>query len=157
MYTMRIISGGQTGADQAGLYAARDCGHETGGWAPKGFRTLGGDDHTLGTEFGLLEHKEYGYQFRTAENVKSSDATLRLAFNFSSRGEQCTKKAITKHNKRWLDVDLANPINPHVVAKWMAQFECVNIAGNGDGKVNGEVFNKVYEYLTKVFKEMQEL
>ena len=28
----RVISGGQTGADQAGLRAARACGIPTGGW-----------------------------------------------------------------------------------------------------------------------------
>jgi hypothetical protein len=29
----KIVSGGQTGADQAGLKAARAAGIETGGWA----------------------------------------------------------------------------------------------------------------------------
>jgi hypothetical protein len=32
----RLISGGQTGADQGGLRAARAAGIETGGWAPLG-------------------------------------------------------------------------------------------------------------------------
>ncbi|HJT77421.1 MAG TPA: putative molybdenum carrier protein, partial [Gemmataceae bacterium] len=36
----RVISGGQTGADQAGLAAAKACGIPTGGWMPKGFLTV---------------------------------------------------------------------------------------------------------------------
>ncbi len=32
----RILTGGQTGADQAALRAARAAGIATGGWAPKG-------------------------------------------------------------------------------------------------------------------------
>jgi Circularly permutated YpsA SLOG family len=36
---MKIISGGQTGADQAGWRAAKACGLETGGWMPKGWKT----------------------------------------------------------------------------------------------------------------------
>jgi hypothetical protein len=35
----RVISGGQTGADQAGWRAARAAGIPTGGFMPKGFLT----------------------------------------------------------------------------------------------------------------------
>jgi hypothetical protein len=35
----RVISGGQTGADQAGWRAARAYGIPTGGWMPLGFLT----------------------------------------------------------------------------------------------------------------------
>jgi hypothetical protein len=34
-----IISGGQTGADQGGLFAAEILKIKTGGYAPKGYRT----------------------------------------------------------------------------------------------------------------------
>jgi hypothetical protein len=36
---VRIISGGQTGVDQAALRAARACGLETGGWVRLGWAT----------------------------------------------------------------------------------------------------------------------
>jgi hypothetical protein len=35
----RVISGGQTGVDQAALRAAQACGLETGGYAPLGWET----------------------------------------------------------------------------------------------------------------------
>jgi hypothetical protein len=37
----KVISGGQTGADQAGRRAARAAGIPTGGWAPLGWKTEG--------------------------------------------------------------------------------------------------------------------
>jgi len=37
-----VVSGGQTGVDQAALRAARASGIATGGWAPKGWATEAG-------------------------------------------------------------------------------------------------------------------
>ena len=36
---LKIVSGGQTGADRGGLLAAMDLGLDWGGWAPKGWRS----------------------------------------------------------------------------------------------------------------------
>jgi prophage tail gpP-like protein len=81
----KIISGGQTGADQAALKAARALGLLTGGTAPKGFLTSAGRNVSLGTEFGL---KEMVGDFRggggisrmfierSKKNVDDADATL---------------------------------------------------------------------------------
>lgn len=56
MPTLRkVISGGQTGADRAGLEAAAILGIETGGWAPTGFATAKGKDPSLSTKFHLKE------------------------------------------------------------------------------------------------------
>lgn len=154
---MKIISGGQTGADQAGLFAARDVGFETGGVAPKGYRTLAGFEPKLLKSFNLYEHSLDGYQHRTAENVNMSDATLRLAFNFQSPGEKCTFNAIKRFDKPHFDIPLDNRPNPYVIAMWIINnnIQVLNIAGNGDGKENGEVFNLVRAYLVSVFKEIK--
>ena len=53
----RVISGGQTGADQTGLHAARACGIPTGGWAPRGWLTEAGPAPWL-EEWGLVECPE---------------------------------------------------------------------------------------------------
>ena len=52
----KIISGGQTGADRAGLEVAKRLGYETGGTVPRGYKTSTGPDPTL-KEFGVVEHK----------------------------------------------------------------------------------------------------
>jgi len=52
MILKKIISGGQTGADQAGLDAAIEYGLPHGGWIPKGRLTESG---TLPERYKLTE------------------------------------------------------------------------------------------------------
>jgi len=80
---LKIISGGQTGADQAGLRAAQYLHFETGGWAPPGFMTSCGPQPKLKQEFGLKEISENGcknvaalYVRRSMMNVDYADATI---------------------------------------------------------------------------------
>src|SRR2546421_8187290 len=75
---MKIISGGQTGADRAALDAAIERGMEWGGWCPKG-----GWAEDLLTEPGLLakyprlkETPQSNPLQRTEWNVRDSDAAL---------------------------------------------------------------------------------
>ena len=70
----RVITGGQTGADQGALRAARDLGVQTGGWAPAEWRTETGPAPWL-ADFDLTEHGE-GYAGRTTANVEEADVVL---------------------------------------------------------------------------------
>jgi predicted Rossmann-fold nucleotide-binding protein len=72
---VRVVSGGQTGVDQAALRAARAAGFETGGFAPQGWATEAGPAPWL-AEYGLVECRVGGYPARTFENVRVADATL---------------------------------------------------------------------------------
>ena len=74
----KVISGGQTGSDQAGLIAAARFGIATGGWMPRGFETADGPNPRLAERFGLREHTG-GYVERTSTNVRDSDGTIRIA------------------------------------------------------------------------------
>jgi Circularly permutated YpsA SLOG family len=51
----RVISGGQTGADQAGWRAARASGIVTGGWMSEGFLTKDGPRPDFEEMFGAVE------------------------------------------------------------------------------------------------------
>ena len=68
----RIISGGQTGADQAGLAVAKRLGIPTAGFIPKGFLTEAGPRPDLAAEYGLTT----AYQQRTERNVRLADGTV---------------------------------------------------------------------------------
>lgn len=146
----KIISGGQTGADEAGLYVGKRFGLPTGGTIPKGFRTLMGPREELGVLYGLIEHESDNYVPRTYQNVRDSDGTVRLAGNFESRGEVCTLKAITRYGKPHFDVDLADPCCTADFVKWLedAKIETLNVAGNAEQTFKG-AFDRSVAYLTE--------
>jgi hypothetical protein len=134
---MKIISGGQIGADIAGLQIAKQLGFETGGWMPKGFKTIDGFHPEYADLYGMLETSDGGYPVRTCLNVEAADVTLRFGHNFQTYGERCTAKYIHKYMKPHLDVYI-NPIDIHYwptpiyVAGWLFVYkpEIINIAGN---------------------------
>lgn len=99
----KIISGGQTGADQGGLLAAHEMGVLTGGTAPKGFATSKGSNPLLAA-FGLKP--EGTLQFRTKQNIVNSDATVLLAVDMKSPGTVMTVRLCTELKKPVLSLDM---------------------------------------------------
>jgi hypothetical protein len=154
MILKKIISGGQIGADQAGLRAAKVFGFETGGYAPKGYRTLSGPNPELGLNYGLIALESPEYPVRTQANVEAADGTLRLAFDFGTPGEKATFRAIKELGKPWFDVHLSldppRPV-PSTVASWILgmNIQTLNIAGNADERTYVAAFG----YLCRVFME----
>ena len=71
----KIISGGQTGVDRAGLALAVDYGLPHGGWCPAGRRA---EDGCIPEEFDLQETESRSYRDRTERNVETADITLIL-------------------------------------------------------------------------------
>lgn len=72
----RVISGGQSGVDEAALTVALRLGIKTGGWCPAGRRNERG---LIAEEFGLQETPSRDPSQRTEWNVRDSDATLILS------------------------------------------------------------------------------
>jgi hypothetical protein len=72
----RIVSGGQTGADQAGWRAAKAAGIPTGGWMPLGFLTEDGPRPEFAGLYGAEECPTADYPARTRRNVIDSSATI---------------------------------------------------------------------------------
>lgn len=72
----KIISGGQTGGDMGGLLAGKLLAIETGGTAPKGWKTENRSNPDLGSEFNLVESSSPHYVDRTIKNVIDSDGTV---------------------------------------------------------------------------------
>jgi hypothetical protein len=101
----KVISGGQTGADQAGLLAAHHVGLFTGGTAPAGFWTSKGPNYLLAA-FGLKD--EGTLQTRTKKNVADSDATVILSGDMQSSGTLLTIKYCNELNRRYFPLDIAS-------------------------------------------------
>lgn len=135
MKLRKVISGGQNGADRTGLECAKEMGLETGGTAPKDYKTESGLDPSL-KEFGLEESTFSTYQPRTKENVKNADVTLWFG-NLGSPGYWCTLNACKTYNK--LMINNPDPARLRVVANTC---EVVNIAGNRES-TNPNVCNMV--------------
>jgi len=155
---MKVISGGQTGADQAGLMVAKDLGIETSGWAPKEWKTSQGPQKKLLESYNLKESTE-DYKGRTWENVRDSNATIRLAVNFDSPGEKCTMDAINYFKKPWIDIDLLNlkPIQEVIEFLVLVKPSILNIAGNTQNKDGHNIERMSYLYLKKVLSEYKRI
>jgi hypothetical protein len=156
----KIISGGQTGADRAGLIAAARSGIATGGWIPRGFRTLAGPDPELAARFGLREHPSEDYPERTELNVRISDGTIRFAAKWESKGMLCTLKFIRRHHKPFLDVDMKQPRPVEEVVAWIRRegIKTLNVAGNSEPKSRKALASGitafVLDYLGRVFEAL---
>jgi hypothetical protein len=152
---MVVISGGQTGADQAGLYAAKHCGVTTGGYAPAHYMTVTGPNLILKDTFDLVVIQG-GYKKRTAMNVQASDCTLRFAYDFNSPGELCTLNAIRECKKSYRDFDLRYPITKDMieqVGNWLIamKYYIINIAGNTQ-RDNRDAYTPTYETVVKILE-----
>lgn len=143
----KIISGGQTGADQAGLVAGQRLGLETGGWIPQGYRTENGSDPSLAC-FNLQVHESKDWSPRTIQNVLDSDGTVWFG-DSESPGGRLTLRTCREKNRPFL-------INPstHELRKWLVDhhIQVLNIAGNRESKTPG-IFVKVLNHLKKALEK----
>lgn len=165
---IRVISGGQTGVDQAGLYAAAECGLDTGGYMPKGWRTQEGPRPEFADVFGMHEHFSPAYQPRTEWNVANAHATVILAKHFQSSGTLLTTNLCRKHNKpsvqvKWdagtfshLPIELARVIlyDKSVHERFGNDQFTLNIAGNAEATALG-IFDATFAYLMVVFTALK--
>ena len=144
----KIISGGQTGADRAGLDAAKELGIATGGRCPKLFRTETGADPSL-KQYGLTETGSSDYSERTRLNVLESDGTVIFADvsngKITSRGSLLTLKTARENDKPCV----VNPTAAELV-KWIKSnnISVLNVAGNRESTSAG-----IYERVRKVLME----
>lgn len=152
---MKVISGGQIGADIAGLRAAQESKFETGGWMPKDFKTLDGEHPEYADMYGMIQTADGGYPARTRLNVKTADVTLRFGNNFQTYGERCTEKFIREFKKPHLDIHISlhetDGSHPAYIytTEWLLVYrpQIINIAGNA----KKEIEPIVQFYLKRVF------
>lgn len=102
-HLIKIVSGGQTGVDRAGLDAAIFLGLEHGGWCPKGRRAENG---IIPERYQLKENDRRDYSVRTEQNVVDSDGTLIMFRHQLSGGTELTYRLAKKHKRPHLCVDL---------------------------------------------------
>lgn len=157
----KVISGGQTGADQGALRAAQAAGVPTGGWAPRGWLVESPDGNRdvaapwLAPRFGLVECAELGYPPRTRANARDSDGTLWFG-NPDTSGAYTTLEACRELGRPVLLV-VRGRTRPSDVAAWIAanDIKVLNVAGNRESKAPG-IGARVERFLADVFRRLAE-
>ncbi len=132
----RLVSGGQTGVDQAALDAALWLGLEHGGWCPKGRRC---EDGIIPARYQLQESHSSNYAVRTEQNVADADGTLILYEGQLSGGTAYTQRMAIKYGKPHLLVDLTSHVGTEDVQAWLGQegLEILNVAGPRESTSRG--------------------
>jgi len=128
---LKIISGGQTGADQAALDVAIRHGIPYGGWVPRGRLTEAGP---LPERYRLQEMATERYSERTAKNILDADGTVIISHGRLTGGSALTEKLAKEHGKTLLHLDLEK-MSPTYAARllvgWLAanDITVLNVAG----------------------------
>lgn len=151
----KVISGGQTGVDRAGLDAALNAGIPIGGYCPQGRRSEVG---TIPDTYPLIELPSKDYAARTEKNVVESDGTLILNRGSLTSGTKKTQEYAIKHLKPCLIVQLEEPIEPAHVIRWIEgqQITILNIAGPRESKFPEGIYRDALVYLEKLFSMLKE-
>jgi hypothetical protein len=127
----KIISGGQTGADQAALDVAIKLGISHGGSIPKGRITEGG---VLDEKYKLDELPTSSYNKRTEQNVIDADGTLILSHGKLTGGSDYTREMAIHHNRPFLHIDLNETFAFQAaerIRSWISEqgIKILNVAG----------------------------
>lgn len=148
----KLISGGQNGADLAGLVAGRALGLKTGGTAPKGYRVCIYDGfdgvNVLLKDYGLVEHFSREYPPRTKQNVKDSDATLWVGYE-NSPGGKLTIKTCKELERPYIINPTPLQLREFVIEH---QVKILNVAGNRLSKDNPNIYADTYLLITLAFR-----
>jgi len=175
----KIISGGQTGGDMAGLNIAKEFGIETGGTAPYGWITENGTQKELLESFNLVEgpFDETTYVKRTTMNIDDADGTLvfrpfksfgtDMTIGYAQQGTWTPGKMlfeedgnIKTNNKPVYVIRNFGNISPEHIVKWITdnEIKVLNVAGPRESKRPG-LQEKIEESLKKIlsWKEQTKL
>lgn len=136
---LRIISGGQTGADRAGLDVALRRGIPHGGWCPRGRLA---EDGPLSARYQLTETSTANYLVRTEMNAARSDATVILTLGPLRGGSKRTAGFAARHRRPFLHLNLSSG-DTSSAAEALASFvsahqvRILNVAGSRESKAPG--------------------
>src|SRR5436189_4138656 len=158
-----IISGGQTGVDQAALQAARDCGLTIGGWCPPGRECEAG---LIPPEFALKETPndrspeapDVPHSQRTEWNARDSDGTLVIGAaslceaRAGDFGTEWTIACAKRYKRPLLVCGVGDPEAKKKIEQWVGanSVSTLNVAGPSELTSPG-IGERSYTLLKRIF------
>jgi predicted Rossmann-fold nucleotide-binding protein len=151
----KIISGGQTGVDRAGLDVAMELGIPIGGYCPKGRHA---EDGTIPAKYNLTELSSSGYHVRTEKNVKASDATLILYLKELVGGSKLTYNLALKHKKPVLALNIEDDSIVSIATNFLRchNIQTLNIAGPRESYSGNQVYTHARAILLEILRELKQ-
>jgi len=150
----KIISGGETGANQAGWRAAQAFGVAAGGWMHKGFLTNYGPHPEFAQQFAAAELTTDSEPARTEQNVQGSDATIWFGRTTNSSAHR-TAAACLDLGKPYMPVYPGALFEPSHIVMWILEnkIKTLNVAGNREHEEPG-IGEKVERFLGQVLEQL---
>ena len=158
----KIVSGGQTGVDQAALGAAKASGLSVGGWCPPGRVCEAG---IVPSEFPLQETArerssdapDVPRSQRTEWNARDSDATLVIQSadrNQVDPGTNFALQSAARYKRPFLVCDAGDPNSKDKIQQWLnvLPIRTLNVAGPSEGTASG-IADRAYALLVRVLGE----
>jgi hypothetical protein len=156
---MKVISGGQTGVDQAGLDAAIALDIKHGGFCPRNRRSEKGP---IPKKYELEELATFSYVDRTKQNIVDSDGTLIVTEGDLNGGTLMTKEfCVTSSKPLWV-VDLKSASIDDLIRNFITfvTFEpktvTLNVAGPRESKLPG-IHDRAFKFLHGAFAAWKEV
>lgn len=153
----KVVSGGQTGVDRAGMDAAAKAGIPIGGYCAKGRLA---EDGIIPEQYPMIELESSESFYRTEKNVIESDGTLIINIGELTQGTMLTYDFTLQYGKPSLIVqlDAEELIKPEHIVRWIKgqYINILNIAGPRESKIQGGIYDRAMSCLNQVFDCMRE-
>ncbi|MEE4608825.1 MAG: putative molybdenum carrier protein [Desulfobacteraceae bacterium] len=152
-----IISGGQTGADQAALDAAIAMGVAHGGFVPRGRLTENGP---LPGRYNLWELTTRSYPKRTERNVLAAHGTVIFSHGRLRGGSRLTRDLAQRHGKPWIHLDFEQ-VSPgragREIFEWARRqgIRILNVAGSRASE-DPHIYQRTYEAVGELLRLSRE-
>lgn len=147
MRALKIVSGGQTGADRAGLDFAIAHKIRHGGWCPKG---RWAEDGKLAKRYRLKETASSNPAVRTRWNVRDSDGTVIFSLRKTLRGgTKLTAALARKYRKPVLKIVAPGRNGARSLGAFVRKYNIaiLNVAGPRESGQAG-----IYEFTRRVLE-----
>lgn len=157
-----VISGGQTGADQAGWRAAKALGYLTSGFMPQGFLTEAGCRPEFAQDYSAEVHPDaLTYEARTTLNIKIAGATV-IFGKLDSPGAAHALRVLRQIHRPKMTIEL-RPDHPlellllshrKLFQSWIItnRIQVLNVAGNRES-MNPGIGIRVERFLLEALKK----